>query len=98
VEGGNNFAWPAERVSFEVEAGIYGMGKDGIYGMGKPCPTCGQRTRKGHGSIRMIKRDLEKYSKAAALGWRIVRVTPDDLYRPKTVDLLRRALACSFMR
>lgn len=40
-----------------------------------------------------FKADLEKYSEAAALGWRIIRVVPEDLYEGKTLDLLRRALA-----
>lgn len=36
--------------------------------------------------------DLEKYSEAAALGWRIVRVLPKQLYDGRTVLWLRRAL------
>lgn len=37
--------------------------------------------------------DCEKYSEAAALGWRILRVPPDKLATLSTVDLIARALA-----
>jgi hypothetical protein len=36
--------------------------------------------------------DLEKYTEAACLGWRILRLTPRQLARGELVDLLRRAL------
>ncbi len=36
--------------------------------------------------------DVEKYNAAALLGWRVFRVTPDDLHRMKTLDLLRHAI------
>lgn len=38
-------------------------------------------------------KDLEKYSEAAALGWRLIRCTPDRLCSPETVELVKRALA-----
>lgn len=50
--------------------------------------TAGRHTR-GSG----FEGDLEKYSEAAALGWRIVRVLPRQLYDAQTVDWLRRALS-----
>jgi len=37
--------------------------------------------------------DLEKYNHAAACGWRILRVTPEQLSGAPTFDLVRRALA-----
>ena len=46
---------------------------------------------KAHGSISGIKRDIEKYSEAAAYGWRIVRVLPEDIGKKKTIDLIFRA-------
>lgn len=36
--------------------------------------------------------DMEKYSEAAAQGWRIIRVPPAKLCTPATIDLIRRAL------
>lgn len=50
-------------------------------------------TRGAHGSISGIKRDMEKYNAAAARGWRILRVTPDDLCTQDTVTLLHQALS-----
>lgn len=36
-------------------------------------------------------KDCEKYSEAAALGWRIVRVPPHELCTLRTVDWIKRA-------
>lgn len=49
--------------------------------------TRGRHTR-GAGFVK----DMEKYSEAAALGWRILRVTPSALCTPETLGLIRRAL------
>lgn len=37
--------------------------------------------------------DLRKYSCAAVMGWRIIRVMPSQLAKPETVDMIRQALA-----
>jgi very-short-patch-repair endonuclease len=39
--------------------------------------------------------DMEKYSEAAALGWLIIRVTPQQLYDTRTFNWIRSALAQS---
>jgi very-short-patch-repair endonuclease len=36
--------------------------------------------------------DIEKYNEAALLGWRVFRVTPDDLYTNKTFKLIETAI------
>jgi very-short-patch-repair endonuclease len=36
--------------------------------------------------------DMEKYNAAALMGWRVLRVTPADLYRAKTISMLRFAV------
>ena len=37
--------------------------------------------------------DIEKYNAGTLLGWRIFRVTPDELYSNKTFNLLKDAIA-----
>lgn len=37
--------------------------------------------------------DMLKYNSAALRGYSVYRVTPDQLYQPETLDLLRAALA-----
>ncbi len=37
--------------------------------------------------------DIEKYNAGTLLGWRIFRVTPDDLLRTKTLNLLKEAVS-----
>lgn len=49
--------------------------------------TNGRHTR-GKGFVA----DMEKYSEAAAQGWRLLRVTPGNLVSTKTIQLVRRAL------
>lgn len=50
-------------------------------------------TRGRHTRGSGYAKDLEKYSEAAAQGWRLIRVTPDQLCTLETIDLLKRALA-----
>jgi very-short-patch-repair endonuclease len=42
--------------------------------------------RKAHGSITGIKRDIEKYTAAAVLGWRIIRILPEDIMKRETIQ------------
>lgn len=79
-----DLAWPSYKIALEIEGALYGMGK--------PCPVCKQRRGGAHSAIGNVKRDIEKYGEAAALGWLIVRSTPDDLCRHATVDRVRRAI------
>lgn len=53
----------------------------------------GRHTR-GSGFIA----DLEKYSEAAAQGWRVIRVTPQQLCTTQTVELVRRAIDCTHVK
>lgn len=39
-----------------------------------------------------FRRDVEKYSEAAAMGWLVVRCLPEDLCTARTVEWVRRAL------
>lgn len=39
--------------------------------------------------------DIEKYNAGTLLGWRIFRVTPDELYSNKTFNLLKDAISGS---
>lgn len=45
-----------------------------------------------HGRGSGIAKDMEKISHAAALGWRVILVTPSQLAKPETLDLIREAL------
>jgi len=49
-------------------------------------------TRGAHGSITGITRDIEKYNAAACLGWRVLRVVPDNLCMLETVYMIREAI------
>ena len=49
-------------------------------------------TKQAHGSVTGVLRDIEKYSLAASLGWRIVRCIPSKLNTSKTIQLIKDAL------
>lgn len=36
--------------------------------------------------------DMEKYNTATLMGWRVLRTTPEDLYKRKTLDMLKKAV------
>jgi len=48
----------------------------------------GSRHSRGAG----FRSDLEKYNEAAAMGWRVIRVLPEQMESTVTYDYLRRAL------
>ena len=39
--------------------------------------------------------DIEKYNMAAVMGWRVLRVTPSNLYKAATLKMLREAIGNS---
>lgn len=39
------------------------------------------------------KKDMEKYSEAALLGWKVLRIEPNEILKHKTFEMLKRALA-----
>ena len=45
-----------------------------------------------HGRGAGMKKDMEKYNAACVLGWRVLRVIPQDLCMQETVDMLRECL------
>lgn len=49
--------------------------------------TQGRHTR-GSGFVK----DMEKYNRAAVLGWRVLRTTPDQLCMQDTIDMIKEAL------
>jgi len=79
-----DYAWPRWRIALEVEGGIYGRGKQ--------CPACGRRAVAGHTSIERLKTDMEKYNAAVIGGWRILRVTPQQLADGTADRLVRKAI------
>lgn len=72
-----DYCWPAVKVALEVEGGLFG-GKDAK----------GRQYKGAHSSISGMLRDLAKYNGAAIHGWRVLRVTPDQLFTQGTVDML----------
>ena len=40
--------------------------------------------------------DMEKYNTATLMGWRVFRTTPEDLYKKKTLDMLKTAILGHF--
>lgn len=38
-------------------------------------------------------RDMEKYNTAVLLGWRLIRVTPNDVMNGKCISMLRQLLS-----
>jgi hypothetical protein len=79
-----DYAWVDKKIALEVEGGLYGNGKN--------CPRCKRPSAMGHTSVTGIRRDMEKYNEAAALGWRLIRVEPSKLESTETIELLKRLL------
>lgn len=50
-----------------------------------------------HTSSVGFMKDMEKYNTATLMGWRVFRTTPDELYRLKTLNLLKTAISGVFL-
>jgi very-short-patch-repair endonuclease len=75
-----DFAWVKRKVAVECEGGIWMQTKSG--------------RSKGHAHPARFENDCKKYSTAAAMGWKVLRVTAGMLDRDALgfLDLLIRAL------
>jgi tRNA(Met) C34 N-acetyltransferase TmcA len=82
-----DWAWPEAMVALEIEGGLYGRGRK--------CALCGRRLVAGHTSIERLRTDMEKYNAASLLGWRVLRVTPEQAAAGVAVALVKRALEVS---
>lgn len=49
-------------------------------------------TRGRHVNPKGFLRDMEKYNTATLMGWSVLRVTPQDLYTEKTLQMLKTAV------
>ena len=81
-----DFAWPGPKVAAEVQGGGW-----------MPVDENGRR-RGAHGGGAALERDCEKHALAAALGWRVVPVTPAQIRDGRAVrwvGLVLRAAAPS---
>jgi|ETNvirnome_2_130_1030620.scaffolds.fasta_scaffold40434_2 hypothetical protein len=45
-----------------------------------------------HGGARSVVRDLEKYTAAATLGWRVIKVTPQQVKTGRALEIIQSAL------
>lgn len=71
-----DFAWVEQKIALEVEGGIF-MARHG------------KKSRHFH--ITGALADMEKYNTAAALGWRVLRCTPQQLMTKPILELLKHA-------
>ena len=49
-----------------------------------------------HTSPQGFLGDIEKYNTATLMGWRVFRVTPDELYKTATLNLIKTAISGDF--
>lgn len=86
-----DYAIPEAKIAVEVEGGVF---KERTYvdkTTGFIKTTVGGRHTSGVGFLK----DMEKYNEATALGWRVLRVIPDNLLSRNTMDLIRKTLSNS---
>lgn len=75
-----DFAWPNHKLLVEYEGGIFArsMGKGQEYGW--------------HQSTQRMLTDMEKYNRAALLGYRVLRYSPREVRSGKAVAEIEQAL------
>lgn len=81
-----DFAFVELRLAVEVEGGIWA--RKGA----KKCPRCGETPKGGHSTGKGMLEDLEKYNSATLEGWRLIRVTPDQVRNGAALAIIERAV------
>lgn len=84
-----DYAWPQWKVALEVEGGVFGF---------KDPKTGKHRSGGAHSSITGIKRDIEKYNYAGAMGWTVIRCLPTTLLQKETLAFVKAALESRGLR
>lgn len=84
-----DYAIPELRIAIEVEGGAFRKRKYTDKRTGELITTIGGR----HNSAVGFLGDIEKYNSAALLGWRIFRVTPENLLKTETLEMLKQAIS-----
>ena len=81
-----DLAWVDHRVGVEVDGGAFRR---------RPCPSCGAAVVMGgrHTSGPGFRDDCVKLGEAAALGYRIIRVMPEQVKSGEALGWVERALA-----
>jgi len=95
-----DFAWPAFRIAMEIEGGVHGrlivvgVGVERRKNENVPIAP-GTRIRVGgrHQSGPGFEADIEKYNRAALLGWLVLRATTAQVKTGYALETLRRAFA-----
>ncbi len=83
-----DYAIPDHKIAIEVEGGVYKKRTYKDKRTGETITTTGGRHNSADGFIN----DIEKYNTGTLLGWRIFRVTPSDLLKKATFDLIKQAI------
>lgn len=73
-----DLAYPVKRLAIEIEGGIYMQTSTG--------------RSKGHANPKRFEQDCEKYNEAICAGWRVIRVTADQIRDGSAIDWLRRLM------
>ena len=73
-----DLAYPVKRLAIEIEGGIYMQTSTG--------------RSKGHANPKRFEQDCEKYNEAICAGWRVLRVTADQIHDGSAIDWLRRLM------
>ena len=93
-----DFAWPVRKVALEVEGGIYGQvvscHKCGTQVMQKLANGSMIKVRAGgrHNRGKGYEQDCLKYSSAAILNWKVIRVTAGMIKDGSAIELVEQAI------
>lgn len=83
-----DYAIVGRKIAIEVEGATFKKTTYRDKKTGEKVTVMGGRHNIGEGYLN----DMEKYNTAAMAGWRVFRVTPADLMKSKTLDMLKSAI------
>ncbi|MFA5849956.1 MAG: hypothetical protein WC833_08735 [Bacteroidales bacterium] len=83
-----DYAITTHKIALEVEGGAFKKRTYKSKRTGEKITTIGGR----HNSAEGFLNDMEKYNAATLQGWRVFRVTPENLLKNSTLNLLHEAI------
>lgn len=83
-----DYAIPELKIAIEVEGGRFKKTTYYDKKAGKFRTHIGGR----HNTATGFKNDMEKYNELAALGWLLVRTTPEELFSAQTLNIVQRCI------
>lgn len=83
-----DYCIPKYKIAIEIDGGSFKKRKYNDKRTGEQITTIGGR----HNSAKGFLADVEKFNKAASMGWLVLKFTPQEILKQSTIDIIRETI------